>query len=274
MIGDWDQLWLGVAQITQAGGNMVLDGMELLLDGVTSLLAGVFSTFDSSVQALKGWKVDYYWPQIEWGGVWDKPEMSFKKESWYPFGRPTTPILGSGIGAAEAAARVVGNETIFGKISRRLERQRDERTIGRLDFADDLAEQFEIAKKDAFFGTNESGLNEGITDIVARVRAATFAAQTGALENLPPWLLETLPGGADSIYGTGDTVDIPRVDRLQLPRGEGETEYPSPSVTYTTNININNPGAVQTKRQFEDWVRQIMNTGIDDGTVFIPGISG
>ena len=248
---------------------MILDGMEMILDGVTSLLAGAFATFDSSVRALKEWKVDYYWPDIEWGGVWDKPQISFQKESWYPFGRPTIPILGSGIGAAEAAAAVVGGETIFGQISRRLLRQRDERTVGRLDFADDIAAQYEQAKRDAFFGTNESGLNENNTDIVTRVRAAAYAAAPGAYENIPEWVLNDLPGGGDAIWNTGDTVDIPRVERLQVPRGEGETEYPSPSVTYTTNININNPGAVQTKRQFEDWVRQIANTGIDDGTISV-----
>ena len=274
MIGDWDQIWVGLAQITQNGGNMILDGMEMILDGVTSLLAGAFATFDTSVRALKEWKVDYYWPDIEWGGVWDKPQISFQKESWYPFGRPTIPILGSGIGAAEAAAAVVGGETIFGQISRRLLRQRDERTVGRLDFADDIAAQYEQAKRDAFFGTNESGLNEDNTDIVTRVRAAAYAAATGAYENIPEWVLNDLPGGGDAIWNTGDTVDIPRVERLQVPRGEDDTTTDGGSVSYVTNININNPGAVNTKRAFEDWVRQIANTGIDDGTIYIPGISG
>ena len=246
----------------------------MILDGVTSLLAGAFATFDSSVRALKEWKVDYYWPDIEWGGVWDKPQISFQKESWYPFGRPTIPILGSGIGAAEAAAAVVGGETIFGQISRRLLRQRDERTVGRLDFADDIAAQYEQAKRDAFFGTNESGLNEDNTDIVTRVRAAAYAAATGAYENIPEWVLNDLPGGGDAIWNTGDTVDIPRVERLQVPRGEDDTTTDGGSVSYVTNININNPGAVNTKRAFEDWVRQIANTGIDDGTIYIPGISG
>ena len=282
IIGDWDRLWLGVLQITQAGANQMLTGLELVYDSAVDLGAGAIEGLSSFYNAIRNFTVEFTAPVITKGeGLWSVPTISFEKQTWQPFGGATPRTIGSGIGAAGAAgdtglADVFGN--VFDQAAGRLLQRKSGRQFDLFTFADDFAESFAQAEKDAFFGTSESDLSQNVTDLVTRARASSYDAQSDASRNIPAHILQLLSNrrGQDAIYNQPLTTDrdvILAGGGLVPNRPEGGGAY-EPRIVYNDHRTINNNATTVSDRQFEDQVAQATSTLISRGALLPIGVIG
>ena len=181
-------------------------------------------------------------------------------------------VLGSGIGAAGAAGDT-GLANVFGNVFDQAAGKLEQRALGRrfepFTFADEFATTFAQAEKDAFLGTNESGLNEGITDLVRRTRSTTYQTRNQLGRRIPPHILASVGDqGAYENYGYNTDFSSSGRDTSELlvdPLRAGDTrgyEDAGYRVIYQDNRQFVVNSDVTTDSQVEDLISKT-NANLD-----------